>query len=149
MFFYYSMLQWRTELLSRQMHIAGTTFWTNRVGEAISKALGVLQLLPTSKQYIVEKTPTSDHGGLCDGLCTDSWQQGLWQSPNLPKLLNHPFKYSSVCHLKKKKKKLFHTELQESSLSPETLYLAFCSQHPAKTDALSNLPSIWKKYQCC
>lgn len=60
------------------MHIAGTTFWTNWVGDAISKALGVLQLLPTSK-HIVEKTPTSDHGGLCDGLCTDSWQQGLWQ----------------------------------------------------------------------
>lgn len=62
--------------------------------------------------------------------------------------------------LKKKQKKLFHTELQESSLShdevslkqrspPETPYLAFCSQHPAKTDALSNIPSIWKKYQCC
>lgn len=80
---------------------------------------------------IVEKTPTSDHGGLCDGFCSDSWQQGLWQSPNLPKLLNHPFKYSSVCHYKKQ---LFHTELQESSLShgevslkqrspPETPYL--------------------------
>lgn len=55
--------------------------------------------------------------------------------------------------IKKKKKKRFHTELQEGSLShdevslkqrspSETPYLAFCLQHPAKTDALSNLPSI-------